>query len=208
MLQWTQGEIHPGQPGSSEEALRSQVCCTDYWQQSSVHFWGRLVESVVFEKTVIESTFDYWIEAEYEYWIVHFMNGLLNQQTKSFAINEFISSLAPGTFDLLWLKLKKGKGANKPRAQTAGTYTGFRSMKHAQEYSYSPLIILMALESSYKIPALLLKFFQQKFWMMWYQMKDFGMVSIHCCWHHKLLGLHFAYHSGLIEIYQIQKFAH
>ena len=121
------------------------------------------MESVVFEKTVIESTFDYRIEAEYEYWIVHFMNGLLNQQTKSFAINEFISSLAPGTFDLLRLKLKKGKGANKPRAQTAGTYTGFRSMKHAQEYSYSPLIILMALESSYKIPALLLKFFQQKF---------------------------------------------
>ena len=120
------------------------------------------MESVVFEKTVIESTFDYRIEAEYEYWIVHFMNGLLNQQTKSFAINEFISSLAPGTFDLLRLKLKKGKGATL-RAQTAGTYTGFCSMKHAQEYSYSPLIILMALESSYKIPALLLKFFQQKF---------------------------------------------
>ena len=59
------------------------------------------MESVVFEKTVIESTFDYRIEAEYEYWIVHFMNGLLNQQTKSFAIYEFISSLAPGTFDLL-----------------------------------------------------------------------------------------------------------
>ena len=42
------------------------------------------MESVVFQKIVIESTFDYGIEAKYEYWIVHFMNGLLNQQTKSF----------------------------------------------------------------------------------------------------------------------------
>ena len=49
------------------------------------------MESVVFEKTVIESTFDYRIEAEYEYWIVHFMNGLLNQQMKSFFHNEFHS---------------------------------------------------------------------------------------------------------------------
>ena len=89
--------------------LRGQVCCTDYWQQNGVHvtvfwglncrtrphstlrkkkkktkFWGRLLESVVFQKTVIESTFDYRIRAEYEYWIVHFMNVLLKQQTKSF----------------------------------------------------------------------------------------------------------------------------
>ena len=42
------------------------------------------MESVIFQKTVIESTFDYGIEAKYEYLIVHFMNGLLNQQTKSF----------------------------------------------------------------------------------------------------------------------------
>ena len=89
--------------------LRGQVCCTDYWQQNGVHvtvflglnyrtrqhstlrkkkettkFWGPLLESVVFQKTVIESTFDYRIRAEYEYWIVHFMNVLLKQQTKSF----------------------------------------------------------------------------------------------------------------------------
>ena len=85
-------------------------CYSDYWQQNGVHvtvclglnfrtrphstlrkkeektkFWGRLVESVVFQKTVIESTFDYWIETEYEYWIVHFMNRFLNEQTKSFS---------------------------------------------------------------------------------------------------------------------------
>ena len=42
------------------------------------------MESVVFEKTVIESTFDYGIEAKYEYWIVYFKNRLLNQQTTSF----------------------------------------------------------------------------------------------------------------------------
>ena len=44
----------------------------------------RRKERVVFQKTVIEPIFDYGIEAKYEYWIVHFMNGLLNQQTKSF----------------------------------------------------------------------------------------------------------------------------
>ena len=59
------------------------------------------MESVVFQKTVIESTFDYGIEAKYDYWIVHFMNGLSNQQTKSFSVNEFISSLATGTLDLV-----------------------------------------------------------------------------------------------------------
>ena len=53
-------------------------------KEEKTKFWGRLVESVVFQKTVIESTFDYGIEAKYEYWIVHFMNGLLSQQTKSF----------------------------------------------------------------------------------------------------------------------------
>ena len=37
------------------------------------------MEGVVFQKTVIESTFDYGIEAKNKYWIVHFMNGLLNQ---------------------------------------------------------------------------------------------------------------------------------
>ena len=42
------------------------------------------MEIVVFQKKVIESTFGYGIEAKYEYWIVHFMNGLLSQQTKSF----------------------------------------------------------------------------------------------------------------------------
>ena len=42
------------------------------------------MESVVFQKTVIESTFDYGIEGKYEYFIVHFMSGLLNQGTKSF----------------------------------------------------------------------------------------------------------------------------
>ena len=42
------------------------------------------MESVIFKKAVIESTFDYGIEAKYDYWIVHFRNGLLNQQMKSF----------------------------------------------------------------------------------------------------------------------------
>ena len=41
------------------------------------------MESIVFQKPIMELTFDYGIEAKYEYWIVHFMNELLNQQTKS-----------------------------------------------------------------------------------------------------------------------------
>ena len=39
-------------------------------------------------------------EAKDEYWIVHFMNGLLNQQSL-LSVNEFISSLATGTLDLV-----------------------------------------------------------------------------------------------------------
>ena len=55
-------------------------------KEEKTKLWGRLsVESVVLQKTVIESTFDYWIETEYKYWIVHFMNGFLNEQTKSFS---------------------------------------------------------------------------------------------------------------------------
>ena len=33
--------------------------------------------------SVIQSTFDYWIEAQFECWIIHFTNGLFNQQTES-----------------------------------------------------------------------------------------------------------------------------
>ena len=42
------------------------------------------MESAVFQKTEMESTFDYGIEAKYEYWMVHFMNGLLSQKKNSF----------------------------------------------------------------------------------------------------------------------------
>ena len=33
--------------------------------------------------SVIQSTFDNWIEAQSEYWIIHFTNGLFNQRTES-----------------------------------------------------------------------------------------------------------------------------
>ena len=33
----------------------------------------------------------------------------------------------------------KGKGAHGPKSQTAGAYTSFHSMNHAQEYCYSSL---------------------------------------------------------------------
>ena len=75
------------------------------------------MESVVFQKTVIESTFDYGIEAKYEYWIVHFMNGLLNQQTKSF-------SLKRGNKKEQQIKLKTRKGEDerkKKRYSQGGT---------------------------------------------------------------------------------------
>ena len=58
------------------------------------------MESVVFQKTLIESTFDYGIDAKYEYWIVQFMNGLLNQQKKSF-FHEFIESTNEIIFPIL-----------------------------------------------------------------------------------------------------------
>ena len=31
-----------------------------------------------------KSTFHYRIEIQFDYWIIHFMNGLLNRQNKSF----------------------------------------------------------------------------------------------------------------------------
>ena len=34
----------------------------------------------------------------------------------------------------------RGKGAHDPKAQTAGAYPDFLSVKHAQEYCYSPLV--------------------------------------------------------------------
>ena len=37
-----------------------------------------------------------------------------------------------------FLKVKKGKGAHESKAQTAGAYPGFLSMKLTQEYCYSP----------------------------------------------------------------------
>ena len=42
------------------------------------------MESVVFQKTVIESTFNnyYRIEAKYEYWIVHFMIWIIESTNK------------------------------------------------------------------------------------------------------------------------------
>ena len=46
--------------------------------------WSTCGKCTVFQKTVIESTLDYGMEGKYEYLIVHFMNGLLNQGTKSF----------------------------------------------------------------------------------------------------------------------------
>ena len=69
-------------------------------KEEKTKFGGPLVESVVFEEKIIKSTFDYWIEAEYADWIVHYVNGLLNQQNH-FSINESISSLATGTLTAL-----------------------------------------------------------------------------------------------------------
>lgn len=53
-------------------------------KEEKTKFFCRLAENVVFQKTVIESTFDYGIEGKYEYLIVHFMSGLLNRGMKSF----------------------------------------------------------------------------------------------------------------------------
>ena len=62
-------------------------------KKEKTKFCGRFVESVVFQKTVIESTFDYWIKAEYEYWIVHFMNGFIESTNE--IMFPLMSSLVP-----------------------------------------------------------------------------------------------------------------
>ena len=72
-------------------------------KEEKTKFWGWLVESVVKKKN--SNWINIWllnIEVEYEYCIVHFMNGLLNQQTKSFSFNEFNSLLATRILDLLF----------------------------------------------------------------------------------------------------------
>ena len=91
--------------------LRSHICCTDYWQLNGIHVTVclglnfRTCPDLTFRKKrrknkILRLTCGKCslkkknsnrinicllnIEAEYEYCIVHFMNGLLNQQTKSF----------------------------------------------------------------------------------------------------------------------------
>ena len=47
--------------------------------------------------------FDYWIEAEYEYWIVQFVMDYWINKQNHFPIYEFISLLAMGILHLLWV---------------------------------------------------------------------------------------------------------
>ena len=50
-----------------------------------------------------------------------------------------------GMWELYIVNLRvRGKGAYKANAQTAKGYPGFLSMKHAQEYCYSPLDGMLA----------------------------------------------------------------
>ena len=58
----------------------------DFWASENlsgrVHFEGYSPKWRVLSKLSVQPC--YGIEAKYDCWIVHFMNGLLNQQTKSF----------------------------------------------------------------------------------------------------------------------------
>ena len=74
-------------------------------KEEKTKFWGRLVESVVFQKTVIESTFNFSIESRLNMNIGLFilrMDYSINKRNH-FSINEFIRSLATGMLHLLWL---------------------------------------------------------------------------------------------------------
>ena len=79
--------------------LRGHICCTDYWQLNGIHVTVCLGLNFRRKNKILRLTCGKCslkknsnrinicllnIEAEYEYCIVHFMNGLLNQQTKSF----------------------------------------------------------------------------------------------------------------------------
>ena len=76
------------------------------WEKGSKYDWttDKNKEQVDFvHKT--KSTFNYWIEVQFDYWIIHLMNGLLNQQTESF-FHLFIR-LATAMLDMLWLTFHK-----------------------------------------------------------------------------------------------------
>ena len=72
--------------------------------EEKTKFWGLLVESVVFKKkTVIESTFDYWILrlnmniASFILWMDYWIN-----KRNHFSFNEFNSLLATRMLDLFF----------------------------------------------------------------------------------------------------------
>ena len=67
---------------------------------------------------------------QFDYWIIHFLNGLLNQQTESF-FHLFIR-LATGTLDMLWLafhKKKKKKNALLGQYVCFYTFNSFENVK-------------------------------------------------------------------------------
>ena len=78
-------------------------------KEEKTKFWGWLVESVVKKKTVIESTFDYWILrlnmniASFILWMDYWIN-----KRNHFSLNEFNSLLATRMLDLLFYLFFKG----------------------------------------------------------------------------------------------------
>ena len=72
-------------------------------KEEKTKFWGWLVESVVKKKTVIESTFDYWILrlnmniASFILWMDYWIN-----KQNHFSFNEFNSLFAKRILDLLF----------------------------------------------------------------------------------------------------------
>ena len=101
--------------GWTSELARTRPLTIEKKRRKNKILWSTCGKCTVFQKTVIESTLDFGIEGKYEYLIVHFMNGLLNQGTKSFFRQYWIHwcvrdgnawpGLRPGGFGIFWLTL-------------------------------------------------------------------------------------------------------
>ena len=77
--------------------------------------------------------------------LAHTMKQAQEQTLYFVTLGLQLVSLFTGMWELYIVNLRvRGEGAYKPNAQMAKAYPGFLSMKHAQEYYYSPLDAMLA----------------------------------------------------------------
>ena len=74
--------------------LRGQVCYTDYWRQNGVHVTVSKKRTQI-NIRLLNRRWMWTLDCSFYEWIIESTNGII------FSINEFISSLATKTLDLL-----------------------------------------------------------------------------------------------------------